>query len=419
MTFQGTNFSQCILKPRKESRALEHWITPPRSAVMSYHEQALIRKLARDPTDLTTRNALISATLAAYPKCTETFPLIPNECHLSSARRLHITRPASSQIDSPFFRLPLELRQKIYDFAGWRGRTVHLDLYCPGYAYAPEPRKKGKEGYTSETAWKRWCGVCEHEVESKGMMGAVDGAERQWIDPCRDVRWYFDKKDVEGVRGLGVVGWWGSCRRALEETYGPLATSSTISLKTVPLASYAPLFLPPALTGSLTRLDVHAKLDTPRLFPGDTREIPDVPSGSSGWVDSEREWIAVLFCAGAAFPNLKRLRAYLYPNRGGWFYLPRDAQKNSRLAKEALEGLVTPLARIREGLGQGAEVSLVVPKLLYGALEIGVEVEREPERKGRWFRADGGVGVVNGNEDDEESEEGKAKRERQRMLVHY
>lgn len=158
----------------------------------------------------TKRNKGPDIPLATSASNVASMPILPTQ-----RRRALSLLPAANQPTDFFSKLPLELRQHIYDYA-FGDRTIHIDLQygqadTKGHGHAMA--FGANPDVDSPWKWRWWSCVCHHDraLSERGL--PLHGF---WLDCCRrGVGTYcFDLCLPEGECQIGVMGWLQSCRQA-------------------------------------------------------------------------------------------------------------------------------------------------------------------------------------------------------------
>ncbi|KAG8628849.1 hypothetical protein KVT40_002714 [Elsinoe batatas] len=156
--------------------------------------------------------------------------------------------PASSQAGSPFFSLPYELREQVYQHAGFLNAKIHIFLERYADALSPAAFNSLKFG---GVAWTKT------RISTKRWHYLVRACHRAPHVPLLQ----DDCRDTPSTKGFGLVGFILSCRQAYHEVIPHLYASSTFSLASVPMARFAHLYFPPALLARVQKLEILIDLD--------------------------------------------------------------------------------------------------------------------------------------------------------------
>ncbi|KAH6969321.1 hypothetical protein DER45DRAFT_46878 [Fusarium avenaceum] len=186
-----------------------------------------------------------------------------------------VDRPAAKFQNSPWFKLPANVRQDILRLA-FGDERVHM---CLGFNM--------NDALDNDSKVWSWCGcICNRKmVKSLGPMtrGSNTGP---WVDRCfnHDQGSYFGGESK--TKNIGVVGWLQSCRQNYAETIDILYSTNTI-----------------ILSGDATILHLEELVERQRLDVVTSLEVKCSLKADS---DVLKEILTKLTPQGL-FPNLKRL----------------------------------------------------------------------------------------------------------------
>ncbi|KAG8629393.1 hypothetical protein KVT40_003258 [Elsinoe batatas] len=147
---------------------------------------------------------------------------------------IDLSIPAHPQSQSPFFRLPAELRNEIYHAAGFVDALIHADLLYTA------PSTAGSEDVQADLGWVLRTHTCPFPAQQRN-------GERE---RCRCIAFssatgWRVSDDVQRDP-CGIVGWLGTCRRAYAETREEWLRMTTWSVVAKGLNVFLPLVVPVA-----------------------------------------------------------------------------------------------------------------------------------------------------------------------------
>ncbi|KAM0288330.1 hypothetical protein ACHAQK_009724 [Fusarium lateritium] len=190
-------------------------------------------------------------------------------------------RPVATFQNSPWFKLPANVRQDILRLT-FGDKRVHM---CLGFNMSEE--LNGEPGNESKT-WL-WCGcICNRKmVKSLGPMTRGGDNTGPWADRCfnHDQGSYFGGEPKP--KNMGVMGWLQSCRQNYAETIDILYSTNTI-----------------VLSGDATIMHLEQLVERPRLEVVTSLEVKCSLKEDSNVL---KEVLSKLASQGGQFPSLRRL----------------------------------------------------------------------------------------------------------------
>ncbi|KAK4122004.1 hypothetical protein N657DRAFT_647522 [Parathielavia appendiculata] len=256
-------------------------------------------------------------TLTALPKPRR--PITPTSPHI--------------QLQSPFFRLPPELRLQIYRLV-LSGREIHIDMRYTAVETTTPHSTRGAS-FETRRRWRWRASICHRHPDAQpisdrcGWGGPPPTACRLFGTPCAVAR--------------EVLGLLLSCRLAYREAVGVLYGENTFHVATGALLLYTDRLLPPERAAAVTSLIVQVTEES----------VYDYAAEHLGIEPGLRAYEALLLRLPRAFPSLARLLVVIQGSleRGragmnGWLSpLDRDAMRDCLLSSmdAAVGGFRKPL----------------------------------------------------------------------------
>lgn len=169
----------------------------------------------------------------------DTLPTLP-----TPRRPLTPAAPSPRQLASPFFKLPPELRQKIYRLLLSR-REIHIDVRYTALGTAAPHSTRGAS-FEPADRWRWRASTCHRHPDAQPILDRCG-----WGGPPPTACGVFDTPCGIGREALGLLL---CCRLAYREAVQVLYAENTFHITTGALLLYTDRLLPPERSGAVTSL---------------------------------------------------------------------------------------------------------------------------------------------------------------------